>query len=161
MGLWRQCKFTHIAQIPRLSAFYLVGFYRDIDNAKKDYGFAVRSTEMKLRLLAVCTGLVTLGSAAITVLYLPWPILILMGAVVSGRWPHIGRGLMWIGAAFLSVFVLPLWVLLLPAALHSKDIVFSHKDLMGTLISIGWIGTLVFLPIFDVALVVDGFRKRK
>jgi hypothetical protein len=67
---------------------------------------------------------------------------------------------MWIGAALLSVFVLPFWVLVLPEALHSRG-TFFLTDPLGMLISIGWVGTLVLLPIFDVALVVDGFKKRK
>lgn len=68
---------------------------------------------------------------------------------------------MLIGAALLSVFVLPVFVAMLPEALHTREILFSRKDPMGTLISLGWLGTLVLLPVFDVVLMVDSLKRRK
>jgi hypothetical protein len=37
---------------------------------------------------------------------------------------------------------------------------FAYADFLVLLIDIGWIGTLVLLPIFDMMLVIDAFKRR-
>jgi hypothetical protein len=108
-----------------------------------------------LRWLAACTGLATLSSAAITMLYLPFPVILIVGAVVAGKWPHTGRWLMGIGASVLSVCLLPIYVLLLP------ELRFAYVDFLVLLIDIGWVGTLIILPLCDTMLLLDGFERRK
>jgi hypothetical protein len=62
---------------------------------------------------------------------------------------------MWTSASLLSVFVLPAYVVLLP------EIRFLCMDFLGLLIDIGWVGTLILLPICDVMLLVDVFKGRQ
>src|SRR5471032_2303205 len=109
---------------------------------------ALSRFETKLRWCAACTGLVTLSSAAITVLYLPFPVILLVGAAVAGKWPHTGRWLMGIGASVLSVCLLPTYILLLPG------LRFAYVDLAVLLIDIGWVGTLIILPLCDAMLLL-------
>ena len=87
-------------------------------------------------------------------LYLPFPVMLIVGAAILGKWPRTGRWLMWIGAAVLSVCLLPTYVLLL------RKIHFAYADLLVLLIDIGWIGTLILLPLCDVMLVIDAFNGR-
>jgi hypothetical protein len=111
----------------------------------------------KLRWITASTGLVTLSSAAITLIYLPAPILLIMGSVIAGRSPRAGRCLMYAGASLLSVYLLPVYVLLLPEFYRHL----SYTDLLGFFIDAGWIGSLVLPPICDVMLVMDGYKRRE
>jgi hypothetical protein len=111
--------------------------------------------QAKLRWIAAGTGLVTISGLAITWLYLPFPVLLILGAAIAGRWPRTGRWLMWVGAAVLSLFLLPTYIVLLPEN-H-----FVYTDLIILLIDIGWVGTVVLLPLCDVVLFIDAFKTRK
>ena len=110
--------------------------------------------ETSLHWIAAITGLVTFSSLAMTLLYLPLPILLIVGAAIAGRWPRTGRWLMWIGAVVLSVCVLPVYTVLL----------FGPREYlpgaMAVLISLGWKTSLILLPLFDVMLVVDALRAK-
>ena len=99
-------------------------------------------------------GLVAFSGAALTWLDLPFPVMLIAGAAILGKWPPTGRWLMWIGASVLSVCLLPAYVLLL------REMHFAHVDFLILLIDIGWIGTLILLPLFDVILVIDAFKGR-
>ncbi len=90
-----------------------------------------------------------------TSLYLPFSLMLIVGAAILGRWPRTGRWLMWIGASVLSVCLLPAYVLLLP------EMHFTYVELLILLIDIGWIGTLILLPLCDVMLVIDAFKRRQ
>ena len=70
------------------------------------------------------------------------------------KWPRAGRGLMWVGAAVLSAFLLPSFVVLL------REFRFEYVDFNILLIDMGWIGTLVLLPLCDVMLAMDRYRNR-
>jgi hypothetical protein len=90
-----------------------------------------------------------------TSLYLPFPMILLVGAAIVGKWPRTGRWLMWVGASVLTVCLLPAYVLLL------REIHFSYVDSSILLIDIGWVGTLILLPLCDVMLVIDAFKRRQ
>ena len=49
--------------------------------------------------------------------------------------------------------LLPAYVLLL------QDMQLAYVDLLTLLIDIGWIGTLILLPLCDVMLFIDAFKK--
>lgn len=112
------------------------------------------SGETRLCWVAGSAGLAALSAVAITTLFLPFPIMLMLGAAVTARWPRTGRGLMWIGAAVLSAFLLPSFVVLL------REFRFEYVDFNILLIDIGWIGTLILLPLCDVMLAVDHYRNR-
>jgi hypothetical protein len=97
--------------------------------------------------------LFAVSGAAMTSLYLPFPILLIVGAAIAGKWPRTGRWLMWAGASVLSVCLLPVYVLLL------REMHFAYVDLLILLIDIGWVGTLILLPLCDVMLVIDAFMR--
>jgi hypothetical protein len=107
-----------------------------------------------LRWLAACTGLVAVSGGAMTSLYLPFPVMLIVGAAILGKWPRTGRWLMWISASVLSVCLLPTYILLL------REMHFARADLLILLIDIGLIGTLILLPVFDVMLLMDAFKRR-
>jgi hypothetical protein len=108
-----------------------------------------------LRWIAALTGLVTFSSLAITLLYLPLPVLLIVGASVARRKPHTAKWLMYIGASVLSVFVLPVYaVLLFEPREHLHDAV-------ALLINLGWKASLILLPLFDVMLVLDWIKARR
>jgi hypothetical protein len=108
-----------------------------------------------LRWTAALTGLVTFSSLAITLLYLPLPVLLIVGASVARRKPHTAKWLMCIGASVLSVFVLPVYaVLLFEPREHLHDAV-------ALLINLGWKASLILLPLFDVMLVLDWIKARR
>jgi hypothetical protein len=113
-----------------------------------------KSQNLLLRWLAACTGLVAVSGGAMTSLYLPFPVMLIVGAAILGKWPRTGRWLMWIGASVLSVCLLPTYILLL------REMHFSYADLLILLIDIGWIGTLILLPLFDVMLLIDAFKRQ-
>ena len=113
-----------------------------------------KNRNLLLRWLAACTGLVAFSGAALTSLYLPFPVVLIVGAAILSKWPRTGRWLMWIGASVLSVCLLPAYVLLL------REMHFAYADLLILLIDIGWIGTLILLPLCDVMLVIDAFKRR-
>ena len=96
-----------------------------------------------------------MSGMAITWLYLPFPVLLILGAAVAGKWPRTGRCLMWVGSAVLTLFLLPTYVVLLPEN-H-----FVSTDFIILLINIGWVGTVVLLPLCDVMLFMDAFKARK
>jgi hypothetical protein len=96
-----------------------------------------------------------MSGLASTYLYLPFPVMLLGGAAVAGRWPRLGRWLMGISAFVLSVTLLPSFLVLLP------EFHFVYVDLPILLIDIGWIGTVIMLPLCDVMLLVDRVRRRK
>jgi uncharacterized membrane protein YqaE (UPF0057 family) len=112
------------------------------------------SGETRLCWVAGSAGLAALSAVAITTLFLPFPIMLMLGAAVTARWPRTGRGLMWIGAAVLSAFLLPSFAVLL------REFRFEYVDFNILLIDIGWIGTLILLPLCDVMLAVDHYRNR-
>ncbi|MGZ7090482.1 MAG: hypothetical protein ACXVKH_13525 [Candidatus Angelobacter sp.] len=114
-----------------------------------------KSRNLLLRWLAACTGLVAVSGGAMTSLYLPFPIMLIVGAAILGKWPRTGRWLIWIGASVLSVCLLPAYVVLL-GEMH-----FAYVDFLIFLIDIGWIGTLILLPLCDVILVIDAFKRRQ
>jgi hypothetical protein len=80
--------------------------------------------------------------------------MLMLGAAVTARWPRAGRGLMWVSAAVLSVFLLPSFVILL------REFRFEYVDFNILFIDIGWIGTLVLLPLCDAMLAMDRYRNR-
>jgi hypothetical protein len=127
------------------------------NNSTAPNGIAQVRIEARLRWIAAGTGLVTMSGLAITVLYLPFPILLIVGAAIAGKWLRTGRWLMWIGASVISVCVLPFYVLELPVLMRS----FFVPDVPIMLINIGWMGTMILLPLCDVMLILDGFRGRK
>jgi hypothetical protein len=61
---------------------------------------------------------------------------------------------MGISACVLSVFLLPVYVLLLP------ELRFVYTDILALLIDIGWIGTLILLPLC-ILLLADVFKRRR
>ncbi len=113
-----------------------------------------KSRSLLLRWLAACTGLVAVSGGAMTSLYLPFPVMLIMGAAILGKWPRTGRWLIWIGASVLSVCLLPAYAFLL------WEMHFAYADLLILLIDIGWIGMLILLPLCDVILVIDAFKRR-
>jgi hypothetical protein len=99
--------------------------------------------------------LVTFSSLAITLLYLPLPFLLIIGASLAGCRPRAAKWLMYIGASVLSVCVLPVYaVLLFEPRGHLSGA-------MAVLIDLGWQASLILLPLFDVMLVLDWVRARK
>jgi hypothetical protein len=110
--------------------------------------------EARLRWVAACAGLVTLSSVVVTMLCLPFPVMLIVGAAIAGRWPRTGQWLMGISACVLSVLLLPVYVLLLP------EVKFVYTDILILLIDIGWIGTLILLPLC-ILLLADVFKKRQ
>jgi hypothetical protein len=60
---------------------------------------------------------------------------------------------MWIGASVLSVCVLPFYVLIFPEMRS-----FFVPDVLIMLINLGWIGTVILLPLCDVLLILDGIK---
>jgi hypothetical protein len=116
----------------------------------------VRRNDMQLRWVAAGTGLVTFSSMAITTLYLPMPVMMIAGAAITGRWPRLGRLLMWISALALSGCVLPVYLVFLYELLREKNFALLYPpDSTGMLISLGWLGTLILLPLCDVLLVLN------
>lgn len=109
-----------------------------------------RRRSLKTRWLAACAGLaLTLPCLGITLFYLVMPVMLIVGAAIA-RWrPRIGRWLMWIGAFLLSVLVFPWCVAIL---LHPA----SPVDLMIS----SCIASAIFLPLCDVMLLIDGFKRR-
>lgn len=89
-----------------------------------------------------------------TMLCLPFSVMLIVGAAIAGRWPRTGRWLMGISACVLSVFLLPVYVLLLP------ELRFVYTDILALLIDIGWIGTLILLPLC-ILLLADVFKRRR
>jgi len=87
-------------------------------------------------------------------LYLPFPVMLIVGAAILGKLPRAGRGLMWVGATVLSAFLLPSFFVLLRAFR------FEYVDFNILLIDMGWIGTPILLPLCDVMLAVDRYRNR-
>jgi hypothetical protein len=114
-----------------------------------------KSRSLLLRWVAACTGLVAVSGGAMTLLYLPFAIILIVGAAIVGKWPRTGRWLMWIGASVLSVCLLPAYVLLY------RKMHFAYVDLSILLIDIGWVGTLMLLPLCDAMLVIDAFKRRQ
>jgi hypothetical protein len=108
-----------------------------------------------LRWTAALIGLVTFSSLAITLLYLPLPVLLIVAASVAGRRPRTTKWLMYIGASVLSVCISPVYaVLLFEPREHLPDAV-------AVLINLGWKASLILLPLFDVMLVLDWIRARR
>jgi hypothetical protein len=120
-----------------------------------DGDLIAKSRNLLLRWLAACTGLVAVSGGAINSLYLPFAIILIVGAAILGKRPRAGRRLMWVGAFVLSVCLLPPYVLLL------REMHFAYVDSSILLIDIGWVGTLILLPLCDVMLLIDAFKRRQ
>ncbi|HEX3105848.1 MAG TPA: hypothetical protein VHQ22_15495 [Terriglobales bacterium] len=112
------------------------------------------SQERRLCWVAGSAGLAALSGVATTILFLPFPIMLMLGAAVTARWPRAGRALMWVSATVLSAFLWPGFVVLL------REFHFEYVDFNVLLIDIGWIGTLILLPLCDVMLAVDRYHNR-
>jgi hypothetical protein len=110
--------------------------------------------ERRLCWVAGSAGLAALSGVATTILFLPFPIMLMLGAAVTARWPRAGRALMWVSATVLSAFLWPGFVVLL------REFHFEYVDFNVLLIDIGWIGTLILLPLCDVMLAVDRYHNR-
>jgi hypothetical protein len=110
-----------------------------------------------LRWTAALTGLVTFSSLAITLLYLPLPVLLIIGASVAGCRPRTAKWLMYIGASVLSACVLPVYAVLL---FEPQEHLHLH-DAVALLINLGWKASLILLPLFDLMLVLDWIRARR
>jgi hypothetical protein len=71
-----------------------------------------------------------------------------VGAVIVGGRPRIGRWLMWVGAFLLSVLVFPWCVAILRHPASPVDFMISSC-----------IASAIFLPLCDVMLLIDGFKR--
>ena len=109
----------------------------------------------KLRWIAATTGLVAFCSLAITIFYLPLPILLIAGAAIVGLWPAAGRWFIWVGALLLSLGVLPICVLFL----LEPENPFRPLDL-GSFIPLGFYALLILLPLLDFMLIQEGIKRR-
>jgi hypothetical protein len=110
----------------------------------------VKSRRLKLRWLAASAGVVMVpGCFSITVFYLVLPAILIVGAVIAGRWPRLGRWLIWIGASLLSVLVLP-WCVA----------IFLHPGGRVDFMISACIASAILLPLCNVALIVDVVKGR-
>jgi hypothetical protein len=122
---------------------------------KKPHSFEPRSADSQRNKTALARGLHWIG-------YFEQP-----GDdnAVSAFSRHVNRGRshcrqmaahrpMGISACVLSVCLLPVYLLLLP------EVRFVYTDIVILLIDLGWIGTLILLPLC-ILLLADVFKRRK
>lgn len=109
--------------------------------------------ELKLRWLAVITTLA--ATSAASVLYgIPSGLIVnaplIAACATVWRWPRIGHALMYFGAIWTSVWVLPwAFLCLIPSP--------PRPNLLVILVSIP---AVLFIPLFDVLLVITYFRAK-
>ena len=103
-----------------------------------------------LRWLAAGTGLVmVLPCLGITVFYVVLPAVLILGAVIAGWRPLLGKWLIGIGASLLSVLVFPWCVAIL---FHPG----GRVDFMVA----ACLASAILLPLCDLALLLDVFKGR-
>ena len=117
-----------------------------------------RSTEImanKIRWLAGTTGCLT--AVPITILWSSpvfaiFPIFLILGAALAGRFPRRGRDLIWFGAGLLSLSGLPLGVWFLVLAYYH-----AGRDPRVTVVAAASVLLIVWC---DVAVVMEAIKLR-
>jgi hypothetical protein len=113
--------------------------------------------------LTVAIGATVIGgSFGFSFLYWELPSLLLVGAILSGKAPAVGRFLMWFGAAILTVLFLPMAIqeLFILHRYGSVDgyLSFNHYHLQKAAAAIA---VIVSVTAIDIALVVETVTRRK
>ena len=90
--------------------------------------------------------MVTLTIAWSSPVFAIFPICLILGAALVGRFPRRGRDLIWFGGSFLSLFGLPVGVYLLAIAFHGGT-VFS--------VIVGAAASVFLIVLCDVSVVMD------
>ena len=97
--------------------------------------------------LTAITGSVVLGSGFVVV-----PGFLIVGSLLAGRFPRIGRDLIWFGVLVLSLITLPVGILIL----------LKHHFGDGTdprLVAGAW-SSIVLVVLCDTALVMEVFKMK-
>ena len=122
-------------------------------------GLVVRGVSWRLRWSAVGAGLALVPICfGLTLYELVLPVLLIVGAILAGRWPAVGRWLMSCAAVLLGVLVFPFCVTVL---LHLKERPVGSSDINWNLISLGCAASVIFLSLCVVTLVLDFVKGRK